>query len=360
MLFAPLRVRVFSDARERARAAGPRAPPRRRHAERVQAAPRPAAPLVARRPRRRRLPHRGRRAADGRRPGRAARRDLRRCSPSVRADARAPRARVRRRRRQRARSPLAAPRAGLRRMYLGDEAILSDRRDGPLRRRAQEPAQGRQPRRAQRLHRRAARRGRPRRRPASRELRGGQRPLARRRARARLLDGPRRARRRARCPTRSSSLARDADGARARLPALRPGRSGAAVVSLGFMRRDRDTPNGVTDFLVVEAAAPARRARHRGVLAELRRLRALAARARQPARARASGACCASATAGSRSSACTASTRSSSPRWQPRYLLFEHPAQLPKVALAAMFAEGQLPRPSELTPRRRDALPTAA
>ena len=48
------------------------------------------------------------------------------------------------------------------------------------------------------------------------------------------------------------------------------------------------------------------------------------------------------------------------PRWQPRYLLFEHPAQLPKVALAAMFAEGQLPRPSELTPRRRDALPTAA
>ena len=35
-------------------------------------------------------------------------------------------------------------------------------------------------------------------------------------------------------------------------------------------------------------------------------------------------------------------------------------ASLPPATVAAMFAEGQLPRPSELTPRRRDALPTAA
>jgi lysyl-tRNA synthetase class 2 len=32
------------------------------------------------------------------------------------------------------------------------------------------------------------------------------------------------------------------------------------------------------------------------------------------------------------------------PRWQPRYLLFERPAQLPRIALASMWAEGQLPR----------------
>ena len=39
------------------------------------------------------------------------------------------------------------------------------------------------------------------------------------------------------------------------------------------------------------------------------------------------------------------------PRWQPRYLLFAGPAQLPRVALGALWAEGQLPAPR--MPRRR-------
>ena len=34
------------------------------------------------------------------------------------------------------------------------------------------------------------------------------------------------------------------------------------------------------------------------------------------------------------------------PGWHPRHLLFERPATLPRVALAAMWAEGQLPRPA--------------
>ena len=38
------------------------------------------------------------------------------------------------------------------------------------------------------------------------------------------------------------------------------------------------------------------------------------------------------------------------PRWQPRYLLFEHACHLPRVALGAMVAEGHLPTP---TPRLR-------
>src|SRR5437764_12074451 len=44
------------------------------------------------------------------------------------------------------------------------------------------------------------------------------------------------------------------------------------------------------------------------------------------------------------------------PRWQPRYLLFEHATHLPRVALGAMVAEGQLPTP---VPRlRRDPSPS--
>jgi lysyl-tRNA synthetase, class II len=38
------------------------------------------------------------------------------------------------------------------------------------------------------------------------------------------------------------------------------------------------------------------------------------------------------------------------PRWEPRYLMYERVAGLPRVGLAAMWAEGQLPKPA---PRRR-------
>jgi len=39
------------------------------------------------------------------------------------------------------------------------------------------------------------------------------------------------------------------------------------------------------------------------------------------------------------------------PRWEPRYLLYERALGLPRVGLAAMWAEGQLPKP-----RRRSAV----
>jgi lysyl-tRNA synthetase, class II len=153
-------------------------------------------------------------------------------------------------------------------------------------------------------------------------------------------------------------LARDADGvARAFLhfvPVF-----GRATVSLAFMRRDPDTPNGLTDFLVVRAAAllaergidefslnfaafgrwlrapgnPPERVARRLLqigdgLFQIERLHRFNAKF--------------------------------DPRWQPRHLLFERPAALPRVALAAMWAEGQLPKPRRpprlagLAPGRRE------
>ena len=120
---------------------------------------------------------------------------------------------------------------------------------------------------------------------------------------------------------------------------------GRAAASLGFMRRDRDTPNGLTEFLVVESArllgeagfdefslnfatfgrwlrAPAN-ALERG----LARLLRFADRWFQIERLYRFNA-------------------RFSPRWEPRYLLFSHPLQLPRVGLATLWAEGWLPPPA--------------
>ncbi len=153
-------------------------------------------------------------------------------------------------------------------------------------------------------------------------------------------------------------VARDADGAARGFLHFMPV-FGRPVVSLGFMRRDRDTPNGVNDFLVVEAA---RLLGERGVEEFSLNFAAFGRWLREPSNAleRGLGRVLRVGDRWFQIERLHSFNAKFGPRWQPRYLLFEHPAQLPKVALAAMFAEGQLPRPRELAPRRRDALPTAA
>jgi lysyl-tRNA synthetase class 2 len=138
-------------------------------------------------------------------------------------------------------------------------------------------------------------------------------------------------------------LARDGDGTVRGFLHFVPS-FGRATASLGFMRRDRDTPNGLTEFLVVESArllgeagfdefslnfatfgrwlrAPAN-ALERG----LARLLRVADRWFQIERLHRFNARFA-------------------PRWEPRYLLFSHPLQFPRVGLATLWAEGWLPAP---------------
>ena len=147
-------------------------------------------------------------------------------------------------------------------------------------------------------------------------------------------------------------LARDADGVPRGFLHFVPV-FGRPAVSLAFMRRDPDTPNGLTDFLVVRAA---------GLLAERgveqfslnfaafgRWLRAPQGPLERVARRLLH--------VGDSVFQIERLHRFNTkfdPHWQPRNLLFERPAALPRVALAAMWAEGQLPKP-----RRPQVLPWA-
>ena len=125
---------------------------------------------------------------------------------------------------------------------------------------------------------------------------------------------------------------------------------GTDGMSLDLMRRDRTAEPGVNELLIVHAARRRPGAgRHPGV-AELRRL-PLRLRAGRAPRCRPDGAGVApgpasSPPAGSRSRASTASTPSSSPSWVPRFVVYPHTADLPRVAMAALEAEAFLTWPS--------------
>jgi lysyl-tRNA synthetase class 2 len=126
---------------------------------------------------------------------------------------------------------------------------------------------------------------------------------------------------------------------------------GRSAVSLGFMRRDRDTPNGLTDFLVVEAA---RLLGERGIAEFSLNFAACGRWLREPANALERGLAKVLRVADRwfQIERLLRFNAKFSPRWQPRYLLYERrPLGFTRTGLAAMWAEGQLPRPS-LRPAR--------
>lgn len=118
---------------------------------------------------------------------------------------------------------------------------------------------------------------------------------------------------------------------------------GSDLLSLAFMRRDRDTPNGLMDFLVVEAA---RQLEPSGIRAFSLNFATCGRWLRTPERQweRLAARLLRAADRWFQLERLLRFNAKFDPIWQPRYLLCERPAQLPAVAVGVLQAEGWLPR----------------
>jgi lysyl-tRNA synthetase class 2 len=120
---------------------------------------------------------------------------------------------------------------------------------------------------------------------------------------------------------------------------------GRPATSLSFMRRDPGTPNGLTEFMVVRAIELLR---ERG-LAELSLNFAAFARylhSPQKPSERLLGKLAALANPFFQIESLYRFNAKFSPRWEPRYLVYEGALGLARVGIAAMWAEGHLWKPS--------------
>jgi lysyl-tRNA synthetase class 2 len=129
---------------------------------------------------------------------------------------------------------------------------------------------------------------------------------------------------------------------------------GRSAMSLSFMRRDPGTPNGLTEFLVVKAAEMLRA---RGLHEMSLNFAAFARWMHSPAKRseRVLGKLIALGNPFFQIESLYRFNAKFFPRWEPRYLVYEGALGLPRASLAAMWAEGQLYKPSL---RMRSALPS--
>ncbi len=133
---------------------------------------------------------------------------------------------------------------------------------------------------------------------------------------------------------------------------------GRPAVSLSFMRRDPQTPNGLTEFLVARAAELLR---DRG-LEEMSLNFAAFARWLHSPRKRHERWLGRLISLGNRWFQIESLYRFNAkffPRWEPRYLVYEGALGLVRASVAAMWAEGQLPKPS-LSRREAPAIPAVS
>jgi lysyl-tRNA synthetase class 2 len=125
---------------------------------------------------------------------------------------------------------------------------------------------------------------------------------------------------------------------------------GRPAMSLSLMRRDPETPNGLTEFMVVQAA---QLLKERGVKEMSLNFAAFAKWIHSPERRheRWLGNLVALGNRWFQIESLYRFNAKFFPRWEPRYLVYEGALGLARTSVAAMWAEGQLPKPS--LPRRR-------
>jgi lysyl-tRNA synthetase class 2 len=118
-------------------------------------------------------------------------------------------------------------------------------------------------------------------------------------------------------------------------------------MSLGYMRRRPDTPNGLTEFLVVRSVELLR---ERGVEELSLNFCAFGRWLREPAngRERLAGRVLRPLDGLFQIESLLAFNAKFATRWAPRHVAFAGWAGLPRVAVAALEAEGQLPKPAVL------------
>jgi lysyl-tRNA synthetase class 2 len=131
---------------------------------------------------------------------------------------------------------------------------------------------------------------------------------------------------------------------------------GRSAMSLSFMRRDPETPNGLTEFLVASAVELLR---DRGVEEMSLNFATFARWMNDPEKRweRALGKLVALGNPFFQIESLYRFNAKFFPRWEPRFLVYEGTLGIGRTALAAMWAEGQLPKPP--LPRRRALHPSA-
>jgi lysyl-tRNA synthetase class 2 len=120
---------------------------------------------------------------------------------------------------------------------------------------------------------------------------------------------------------------------------------GRSAVSLSFMRRDPDTPNGLTEFLVARGAELLR---DRGLEEMSLNFAAFAKWMHSPERRheRLLGKLVALGNRWFQIESLYRFNAKFFPRWEPRYLVYDGALGLPRAGIAALWAEGQLWKPS--------------
>lgn len=120
---------------------------------------------------------------------------------------------------------------------------------------------------------------------------------------------------------------------------------GRAAASLSLMRRDPETPNGLTEFMVVKAIE---QLRARGIEEVSLNFAAFARFIHDPQGLfqRAAGRLARHADAVFQIERLYRFNAKFFPRWEPRYVMYESLAALPRVALASLWLEGQIPKPT--------------